>query len=125
MGVANSVSIPEQLTRWESHLTSWEEALRSGKEVISLGDYNMNHCNWTDSNVPKSSQTYKLRSLITALFTRILPFGVSQLVKGPTGFSPGQKPSGLDHLFMANPDKISTINKYHCGISDHMIIYAI
>ena len=58
LGVANSVSIPEQLTRWESHLTSWEEALRSGKEVISLGDYNINHCNWIDLNVPKSSQTY-------------------------------------------------------------------
>ena len=111
LGVADSVSIPEQLIRWETHLTSWETALGSGKEVISLGDYNVNHCNWTDCNLPKSSQTYKLKSLITALFTRILPLGVSQLVQGPTRFFPGQKSSGLDHFFTTNPEKNIKLTK--------------
>ena len=90
--------------------------------MISIGDFNLNHCNWTDPNVPFSSQTYKLRLLISALFTRILPFGVCQLVKGPTRFSPGKQPSGLDHFFTSNPDKIALVEKHHYGGSDHMLI---
>ena len=92
-GATYTVSIPEQLGRWEKYLTQWEKALNTGLEVICIGDFNLNHCNWTNPNVPYSSQTYKLRSLISALFTRILPFGVCQLVNGPTRFSPGKQPS--------------------------------
>ena len=83
LGATYTVSIPEQLGRWEKYLTQWEKALNTGLEVISIGDFNLNHCNWTDPNVSFSSQTYKLRSLISALFTRILPFGVCQRVNGP------------------------------------------
>ena len=51
------LSIPDQLENWVKHLQYWETALNSGMEVVSLGDYNINHCNWTDSNVSRSNQT--------------------------------------------------------------------
>ena len=121
LGVQDSINITEQLTRWSKYLDLWETALCSGREVISLGDYNINHCNWMDQNVPRSSQTYKLKSLISALFTRIFPHGISQLVSGPTRHFPGQKPSGLDHLYTNVPEKISAVSKYFCRVSNHMI----
>ena len=103
--MSDSVSVPEQLSRWLRYLDLWEKALDTGDEVICMGDYNLNHCNWMDKNISRSCQTYKLRHLISALFTRIFPYGVSQLVVGPTRFFPGQKPSGLDHLFTNKPEK--------------------
>ena len=48
LGVSDSLSIPEQLSRWQEHISMWESALNSGLEVVSLGDYNINHCNWMD-----------------------------------------------------------------------------
>ena len=38
---------------------------------------------------------------------------------------PGQKPSGLDHLYSNQPEKIALIKKYHAGGSDHMFILAV
>ena len=66
-GDKTSSTIPEQLTRWLLFLDQWERALASGREVLCLGDMNLNHCNWTESNLPRSNQTYKLRELISAL----------------------------------------------------------
>ena len=66
-GDKSSSTIPEQLTRWLLFLDQWERALASGREVLCLGDMNLNHCNWTESNLPRSNQTYKLRELISAL----------------------------------------------------------
>ena len=125
LGTPDSDSIPEQYNRWMNYLSNWEKALNTGLECISMGDFNLNHCNWTDPNVPHSSQTYKLRSLIAALFNRILPLGVSQLVSGPTRFFPGQTPSGLDHIFSNAPEKISSVQKFNWGGSDHMMIIAV
>ena len=85
-----SNSIPDQLTRWLTFLDQWERALSTGLEVHCLGDMDLNHCNWTDPNVPRSNQSYKLHELISALFTRIFPHGVTQLVTGPTRHFPGQ-----------------------------------
>ena len=106
-----SSSLPEQLNRWCTFLTQWEKALDSGLEVHLLGDLNLNHCNWNSVDLPSNNQTTKLRPLITELFTRILPLGVVQLVRGPTRFWPGQTPSGLDHYFTNNPEKLSTVTK--------------
>ena len=125
LGVMDTVSIPEQLSRWTKYLDIWEEALSSGKEVICLGDYNINHCDWTDMNIPRSSQTYKLKSLINVLFSRIFPYGVSQLVVGPTRHMKGQKSAGLDHLYTNIPNKITNVEKHFWGSSDHMFISAI
>ena len=73
----SSLTVPEQLTRWNIFLDQWVRALDSGLEVHVLGDLNINHCNWTDTTLPASNQTSKLRPLIQALFTFILPHGVS------------------------------------------------
>ena len=125
LGDDSALSIPEQLNDWLEHLQYWEKALNSGFEVVSLGDYNLNHCNWTDTSIPRSNQTYKLRSLIDALFTRIFPHGTVQLVVGPTRHFPGQVSTGLDHFYTNIPEKISSVQKYYWGGSDHMLIKAI
>ena len=121
-GDKTSNSVPEQLARWLQFLDQWERALATGMEVHCLGDLNLNHCNWTDNNLSKSNQSYKLRDLISALFTRIFPHGVTQLVSGPTRHFPGQVSTGLDHYFTNRPDKISSVQSHHCGGSDHMMI---
>merc|ERR1711954_360989 len=125
LGIADSVSVPDQLARWLQYIDLWEKALNTGMEVFCQGDYNLNHCNWTNPNLPRSNQSYKLRSLISVLFNRIFPHGVSQLVSGPTRHFPGQTPSGLDHCFTNAPEKISHIQKFHCGGSYHMVILAV
>ena len=120
----SSLTVPEQLTRWNIFLDQWVRALDSGLEVHVLGDLNINHCNWTDTTLPASNQTSKLRPLIQALFTFILPHGVSQCVLGPTRHWPGQVSSGLDHYYTNKPEKLSTVSTRHCGGSDHMLIFA-
>ena len=121
----SSLSLSEQLNRWTVFLGQWEKALDTGLEVHVLGDMNINHCNWTDQSLPKTNQSNRLRSLIDALFSRILPHGVSQLVTGPTRHFPGQKSTGLDHYYTNRPDKLSNVQTQHCGGSDHMLIFAI
>ena len=124
-GDKSSNSVPEQLVRWLEFLDQWERALATDMEVHCLGDLNLNHCNWTDLNLSRSNQSYKLRGLISALFTRILPHGVTQLVNGPTRHFPGQVSTGLDHYFSNRPDKISSVQSHHCGGSDHMLIMGV
>ena len=120
----SSLSVTDQLARWSVFLDQWERALDTGMEVHLLGDINLNHLNWTDLTLPASNQTSKLRTLITALFTRILPHGVSQCVVGPTRHWPGQASSGLDHYYTNRPDKLSPVSTQHCGGSDHMLVFA-
>ena len=124
-GDRSSNTIPQQLTRWLVFMDQWEKALATGMEVICLGDINLNHCNWTDPNLPTSNQSYKLRELISTLFTRIIPHGVTQLVTGPTRHFPGQVSTGLDHYYSNKPEKLSPVQKHHLGGSDHMMISAV
>ena len=60
-----------------------------------------------------------------SFFSRIFPFGVSQLVVGPTRHMKGQKSAGLDHLYTNIPNKITNVEKHFWGSSDHMFISAI
>ena len=120
----SSQTLNEQLVRWSEFLDQWDKALKTGLEVHTLGDMNINHCNWTDLSLPSSNQTSRLRPLINSLFSRILPLGVTQCVKGATRHWPNQTSSGLDHYYTNRPDKISEVQKQHCGGSDHMIIFA-
>ena len=92
------------------------------KEVHCLGDMNLNHCNWTDPDLPKTNQSYRLRDLISALFTKNIPHGVSQVVSGPTRHFPGQSSTGLDHYYTNRPEKLYTVLKHYLGGSDHMMI---
>ena len=60
--------------------------------------------------------------IIEALFTTILPRGVSQLVKGPTRHSLHQSSSGLDHFYTNTPRKIPSVEAKMWGGSDHMLL---
>ena len=91
-------------------------------EVHCLGDMNIIHCNWTDTNMSKTNQFYKLKDLIAALFNNIFPHGVFQHVPGQTRHFPGQVSTGLDHYYTSRPAKLSQV---HCGGSDHMLITGI
>ena len=124
LGHTGSDTVTEQLKRWNIFISQWEKALETDKEVIVFGDINLNFLNWSNSNISTSNQSYKLRHLISALFERIFPLGVSQLVTGATRHFPGQESSGLDHLYSNRPEKISPVQKFQCGGSDHMVICA-
>ena len=73
-------------------------------------------------NLPQTSSTYKLKSLIESLFDRILPLGTVQCVNGPTRFENGVAASGLDHFWTTNPNKLSDVHTYFHGSSDHKIV---
>ena len=60
-----------QMNRWVSFVDQWERALDEGKEVVVLGDFNINHIDWTKDDALISSQTKKLRPLIDKLLERI------------------------------------------------------
>ena len=121
----DSQSIHQQMARWVTFLDQWERALATGKEVICLGDFNINHLNWTKTTLPTSSQTYKLKPLINALFTRIFPHGVKQCVTVATRMWPGQENTGLDHFYTNKPQKLSEIQVQHQGSSDHKLIFGV
>jgi hypothetical protein len=117
-----SKSIPAQNLRWIEFLDQWERALKTDLECLVAGDLNIDHTAWTKLNPPKTSSTYKLKTLIENLFDRILPLGAVQCVNGPTRFESGVASSGLDHFWTSNPNKLSDIHSYFHGSSDHKII---
>ena len=57
-----------------------------------------------------------------ALFHKIMPLGVSQLIKSATRVASGQPKSGLDHLYTNQPDKLSSVQTFITGMSDHKLI---
>ena len=87
-------------------------------------DANLDFLTWQSSNVPTTSQSYKLRPLTKALFDRILPLGVVQCVGVATRFWNGAEPSGLDHYYTMRPNKLSEVQTHHQGSSDHKLIRA-
>ena len=119
---AVSRDITEQMSRWDTFLTQWENALDEGKEVIVTGDININHLDWTMDDNSTSNQTKKMRPLITELFSRIIPHGVSQLVTTATYAAPHQSKAGLDHFFTNDPSKLSPVQVLMNGGSDHKLL---
>jgi hypothetical protein len=119
-----SRDLAAQKERWSVFLGQWERALAEDKEVIVTGDMNINHLEWTRDDLPPNNQTVKLKSLITELFSRILPHGVSQLVTSATRIRKNQPQSGLDHFYSNQPNKISPLQVINCGGSDHKLIGA-
>ena len=123
---AISGSTQAQLTRWLEFLSQWEAALSENKEVVVLGDCNLNFLTFNEacSDHVADAQTNKLKSLVQALFSRILPLGVTQCVQVATRHWPGHTPSGLDHLYTTNPSKLSDVQAVFQGGSDHKLIFA-
>ena len=118
----SSGCVSEQLVRWLRFLEMWEKALNEDKEVIVTLDANLDFLTWRSDNLPQSHSSVKLRPLIDALFDQILPLGVSQLVTGATRLMRGQPQSGLDHLYSNKPDKLSSVQTFITGMSDHKFI---
>ena len=118
----SSKSVQAQLERWCNFLTKWEVALSEGKEVIVMGDINLDFLKWTRTDLASSDNSVRLKPLIEALFSRIFPHGVVQLVREGTRVWPGQPESGLDHVYSNRPDKCSDINTEFSGGSDHKLL---
>ena len=117
-----SRTLTAQSSRWMEFLEQWKSAITTDLECLVLGDLNIDHTTWTKLNPDPSSSTYKLRGLIQNLFEQILPLGAVQCVKGATRFESGAVPSGLDHFWTTNPNKLSDIHTYFHGSSDHKIV---
>ena len=99
-------------------------ALAENKEVLVSGDCNLNFLKFPDFNSSQcpDSQNYKLKPLVDALFSRIFPLGVTQCVQRATRYWPGQDPSGIDHFYTTNPEKLSDVQLITQGGSDHKLI---
>ena len=117
-----SRTLAAQSSRWMEFLGQWKTAIMTNLECLVLGDLNIDHTTWTEPNPEPSSSTYRLRDLIQNLFEQILPLGAVQCVKGATRFENGSVPSGLDHFWTTNPNKLSDVHTYFHGSSDHKII---
>ena len=72
--------------------------------------------------MPTNHISGRLRPLVDALFETILPLGVSQLVRGATRMERGQPKAGLDHLYSNKPDKLSSMQTYYTGMSEHKLL---
>ena len=119
----SSASVNAPLERWTRFLDKWEIAMQEDKELIVTLDANIDHLTWrmTDS-LPSHSSSVRLKPLIDALFSRIIPLGVSQLVTGATRMERGQPRTGLDHLCTIKPEKLSAIQSFYTGVSDHKLL---
>ena len=119
-----SATVTEQLSRWLVFLEKWETALQEDKEVIVTLDANIDFLTWRmdESSLPNQHSSVRLKSLIDALFDRIFPLGVTQLVRGATRIERGQPRTGLDHLYSNKPDKLSSVQTYFTGMSDHKLL---
>ena len=90
-----------------------------------MGDFNLDFLNFHKTDLPSSSQSYRLQPLTDLLFTRIVPHGVKQCVVGPTRQGrAGQADSGLDHFWTNVPGKMSQIYTQYNG-SDHKLIMGV
>ena len=117
-----SATTTEQLARWLKFLEVWEKALEEDKEVIVALDANLDFLTWRKEDLPPHHSSVRLKSLIDALFERIFPLGVTQLVTGATRMESGQPKTGLDHLYTNRPDKMSLVQTYYTGVSDHKLL---
>ena len=100
----------------------WEKALQEEKETICMMDVNLDFLTWDMENLPENHSSVKLRKLTQALFDRILPLGMTQLVTGATRAERGVPKTGLDHVYSNRIDKLSPITTEFTGMSDHKIV---
>ena len=122
---SSSLDISEQLARWILFLEQWEKALNTGKECIVMGDFNLDFLSFNRSDLPSSSQAYRMKPLVQELFDRVVPQGVKQCVVGATRQgAAGQADSGLDHVWTNTPGKLSQIYTSFNG-SDHKILFGV
>ena len=118
-----SASVQEQFNRWSAFLDKWESALMENKEVIVTLDANLDHLTWRSTEgLPLHHSSVRLKSLVDALFDRIIPLGVTQLVRCATRLERGQPRTGLDHLYSNRSEKLSAVQTFFSGVSDHKLL---
>ena len=105
-----------------SHTGAWETALKERRETICMMDANIDCLTWTTEDLPGHHSSNRLRPLSQALFTRILPLGVVQLVTCATRAECGVSETGLGHLYSNSPDKLAEVKAEFTGMLDHKII---
>ena len=121
---STSSTVASQLARWLVILEQWERALEEQRETICMMDANLDFLTWSREDLPSHHSSVKLKQLSEALFTRILPLGVTQMVTGPTRAERGVPATGLDHLYSNRPNKLSEVKTEWTGMSDHKIVLA-
>jgi hypothetical protein len=97
-------------------------ALLENKEVIVTLDSNLDFLTWRKEGLPPHHSSVRLKPRINALFGRILPQGVTQLVRGATRMERGQLSAGLDHIYKNKPEKLSTVQTHFTDMSDHKLL---
>ena len=102
-------------------ISAYGFAQNTSTGVVTL-NANLDFLSWRNDNLPQNHISVKLKPLIDSLFDRILPLGVSQLVTGATRLMRGQPQSGLDHFYSNKPDKLSSVQTFITGLSDHKLI---
>ena len=111
------------IAHWVTFLDKWEIALKEEKEVMAMLDANLDFLTWRNSEQhPSHHSSNRLKCLVDVLFERILPLGVSQMVTGATRMERGQPKAGLDHIYTNKPEKLSSIQSYFTGMSDHKLL---
>ena len=84
-------------------------------------DANLDFLTWTSEELPNHHSSVRLRPLTQALFSRILPLGVTQLVTSPTRAERGVAATGLDHLYTNKPTKLSEVRTEWTDLSGHKV----
>ena len=103
-------------------LEQWERALEEKRETICMMDANIDFLTWTKEDLPSQHSSSKLRPLTIALFNRIFPLGVSQLVSCATRAKHGVPVTGIDHLYTNRPDKLFEVKAEFTGMLDLKIV---
>jgi hypothetical protein len=117
-----SGSLEEQIKRWKVVLGQWEKALDEGKETINMMDANLDALTWTKENLPASHSSVRLRPLTKALFEKIIPRGVVQMVQTVTRAERGTSGACLDHIYTNRPDRMGKVEAEYTGMSDHKMV---
>ena len=86
---------------------------------------NLNFLEFQTEASESSTHFNRLRPLVHALLDRVVPHGFSQLITEVTRIREGQTPALLDHLWSNQPNKLSNIQTFFLGGSDHKLILAI
>ena len=117
-----SGTLNAQLLRWDSFLQQWEKAIASDSEIHVLGDFNLN---FLEFKTARSAHSARLHPLVEALQHRIVPHGFSQLVTNVTRIRQDQTPALLDHYWTNRPEKVTNIQSFFHGGSDHKLLFAV
>ena len=104
----------KQEQRWSRFVNQWIGASNQG-EVMVVGDTNVDLMKWDNPDPAMENMTNLLKN-------EIISRNFSQIVKGPTRFWPGARPSLIDQIWCNNVRKTSNIKNTTRGTADHNLV---